>query len=109
MRRMMLMAFWLTGLLGCAIQYRYVSTSQTPEQAKPPNCDFAVLAAMPSDGQYQEIGIVEPLDRRPTDRVDQFKQLIRESVCQAGGDAVVGEINRGCYVRGIVLHKVPAN
>ncbi len=29
--------------------------------------------------------------------------LIYDSVCQAGGYALVGEMNRGCYERGIAL------
>ncbi len=93
---------------GCgSIQYTYTATSTAQGPAKP-DCDFQVLATPPEAGEYEEIGFVEPVDRRPTDQVGEFKMLVRPHVCQAGGDAVLGELNRGTYVRGVVLRRAPA-
>ncbi len=92
----------LAAPLGCTTKYRYVANSATNvSAAKPAGCDFPLTATTPSSG-FQEIGVLEP-DGLTTDQLGIFKELIRKDVCAAGGDLVVGEINRGHYVRGIVF------
>jgi phage terminase large subunit-like protein len=85
--------------------YGLTVSSPKPAHPKPANCEFRVLGAVPSG--YEEVGIfssTSPGYRAQTP--EEFSGLIRKDVCQAGGDAVVAEVNSGGgYVRGILFRK----
>ena len=90
---------------GCGPVYRYTQTTQEAATTKPADCDFLVTATLNSRADYVEMGVLEPVHHPPRD-IARFKDLIRNEVCAAGGDLVVGEINGfGFYVRGVVFKK----
>ena len=91
-------------LAGCAASYQFTGTGK-PATPKPPNCEIGVSATVPGP-EYEELGILQPV-ANPTRDIREFKESVREPVCRAGGDHVVGEINGlGIYVRGVVFRKV---
>lgn len=97
------------GAAGCG------STKMTPsgpeQEARDPACEFRVFTTAPAGG-YAEIAAI---DVQPggyghkmfTDIAD-FKEEIRPSVCQAGGDAVIAYANGyGMYIKATVLKELP--
>jgi hypothetical protein len=91
---------------GCGPVYSFTKTTQAIAPAKPEaSCDFLVTGTITDLSSYVELGVLEYL-RTPPRRIDEFKEMIYDQVCAAGGDVVVGEINGfGYYVRGIVFKK----
>lgn len=77
------------------------------ERARPSTCDFVVLTMQPNR-PFDEVGIVEftqaELMWRPIHNVQVFREQVRDAVCNAGGDAIIAQINgMGIYVQGTVI------
>jgi hypothetical protein len=84
---------------------KFNSNSDRRLSPKQQNCAFKISNTVPKEG-YEEIGIVDISHPENIRSVEDFKNLVREQVCSAGGDLVVGEINgMGWYVRGTVFSK----
>jgi hypothetical protein len=95
-------------VLGCG------STDMTatgPVQAPlPPTCDFEILTSTPLVG-YREIGTVDVTPGgygiNQFTSLSDFKDHIRENVCQLGGDAAIASANGlGWYIKASVLKRV---
>ncbi len=107
MRSIRLSLIMLTLTSACATNGNYTYTASMPKAAPPksPGCDFLVVN-LPPQGPYEEIGTVGAPEGERVDTPTEFKQAVRSSVCQAGGDVVVTQVNgAGYYVRGTVLRK----
>lgn len=79
------------------------------------DCDF-VVATNQLDRPFQEVGVLDfsapSLNAGISGRrsVSEFKEAIQPLVCEAGGDAVIAEVNGGGeYVRGTVVRWREAN
>ena len=68
--------------------YRFVANGAI--SPKPPQCGFKVLTTVPAD--MEEIGILQH-GARVTSDLGDFRELVSEQVCAAGGDAVVLQQN----------------
>ena len=98
------LAVFLVCVCGCAASYPMTVSTDKPLTAKPPTCQFQVVAMPPQSG-YEEIATLR-LGAISTDNPDTFKDAVRADVCRVGGDLVVEEINgHGAIVRGAVLRK----
>jgi hypothetical protein len=73
----------------------------TPKSA---NCEFVVVT-VPSDRPQEQIGILDAeLVPYAATTAAEFKDAVRNQVCQVGGDEVLAEVNgRGRYVRGTIV------
>jgi hypothetical protein len=87
--------------VGC-IGYNYTPTTRNAAAVKPPGCEFELLTTRPPR-PYVELGVLER-SMRVAGSASDFKESVRENVCNAGGDAVLTELNGlGGYIRGTVL------
>ena len=100
------MAPLLVALAGCVPFKPGYSVIRTGE-ARPKNlgCDFAILS-LPPTYPFEEVGLIEPVERAVTQSAVEFKAVIADRVCALGGDAVVPQMNRGCYIGGAVIRRV---
>ncbi len=93
-------------LAACGTPYIYGPTAPTAAPPKPADCAFVLLEAAPSR-PFEELGVIAPEDIRfgsVPDSEIRFRHAVGETVCRAGGDAVVVERSRGgSYVRGTVI------
>src|SRR5690242_16109460 len=104
-----MIALATSALLACAHgNGKPVYTFQGTAPRQPPkaaNCDFDVAAQIPEGSEYEELGVLDAA-RIPSRNLGTFKMHAAPTVCQAGGDLVVGQINgQGYYMRGIVFHR----
>lgn len=93
--------------LGCGggAVYTFEPTG-TPQAAKAAPCEFAVAATVPDGHAYEEIGVLDAR-RIPSRNLTTFKTHARPTVCHAGGDLVVAQVNGdGFYVRAIVFRRI---
>jgi len=79
---------------------------------RPLTCDFEILTSLPMSG-YQEIGTVDVTPGgygvNQFTSLGDFKDHIRENVCQLGGDAAFASANGfGMYIKASVLKHVDA-
>lgn len=105
------LALFLSLSLGaCASGPYYTFTTTGPKAAaRAKGCEFEIITTVPQK-RYRELGVLEP-GLRPggigggsTSRLAAFKEAVRESVCQAGADAVVTLINSdGRYVKATAI------
>jgi|SRR5467141_3707706 len=108
---------WAASLLavGCAAETQYTPTS-VRSQPKPENCSFDILTTRPQR-IFDELGIidftgglVDGTGRRAglPDNAAELKDKTAQTVCGAGGDAVLAEVNgRGQYIRATVIRYKP--
>ncbi len=100
--------FLTTGLLltACTPKYQYTHTFEKLFKTDY-FCDFHVVSLVPDDKQYKEIGTINLKSGICMNQdSEQFKELIREDVCYAGGELVVASVNdSGCYIHGIVMKR----
>lgn len=91
---------------GCAAHAHFTRTTTAQAAPREPTCAFEVFTTRP-DRPYDELGVIEDPKRegwRSISRVSDFIDVSRQSVCEAGGDAVLAEVNgMGIYVRGTVI------
>jgi hypothetical protein len=93
-------------LVGCGPMYKFVRNSEGAPEPRPADCDFRVTGSLDAAG-YAEVGILQYGGGQITNDLAKFKMDVRPSVCAAGGDLVVTEVNGyGHIVRGIVFKKV---
>lgn len=98
-------AFSMIGCHAPGPVYNFEPTAP-PSAARPSTCEFRVAATVPTNGDYEEVGVLDAR-RTPSNNLTVFKMHVRKAVCQAGGDLVVGEINgMGYYVRAVIFRKV---
>jgi hypothetical protein len=102
MRR--LLACLLLFTSGC-VHYVYSQTTQNLAAAKTADCDFEIFTMAPGRA-YLELGVLDiggDATAAPHS-VAKFKAMVRKSVCQAGGDAVLAQVNWiGGYMHGTVI------
>jgi len=77
---------------------------------RPESCDFDVLTSLPMSG-YREIGTIDVTPggygANQFTSLSDFKEHIREDVCQLGGDAAFASANGfGLYIKASVLQRV---
>ncbi len=82
-------AFFLQGCV--SMQTKYSATAENQPPSKPANCEFKIQSTLPDPSQYEEIGTINGCFG-VTD-ILRYKAGIREKVCKAGGDLVVGQVN----------------
>ncbi|MFL5311754.1 MAG: hypothetical protein ACJ79H_15010 [Myxococcales bacterium] len=109
---------WAASLLaiGCAAQPQYMATTSVRAQPKPENCSFDILTTRPQR-IFDELGIIDftggligQNGRRAglPDNAAELKEKTARSVCDAGGDAVLAEVNGlGQYIRATVIRYKP--
>jgi len=86
-------------------RYTYSASASKAALPKPLGCEFRLLNLAPQGG-FEEIGMVSAPEGERVDTPEAFKGAISDSVCRAGGDVVITQINgAGYYVRGTVLRK----
>jgi hypothetical protein len=92
--------------VGCAAMSPNYSLTKSVSNvtAKSANCDFAVVT-VPSDRPQEQIGILDAeLVPYAATTAAEFKDAVRNQVCQVGGDEVLAEVNgHGRYVRGTIV------
>jgi hypothetical protein len=105
---------WAAPLLaaGCFASTQYTPSSSVRAQAKPDECSFDVLTARPQR-QFEELGIIDftggftgSNGRRAgvPDSASELKDKAAQTVCRAGGDALLTDVNGlGQYVRATVI------
>lgn len=98
-------------LLACAPALKFTAAGATTRPAKPPTCDFAVLATAPVEA-HEELGTIDIRYDGSTGFINDaetLKRRLRHHVCSVGGDAVVGHANGyGTYLKATVLSLTPA-
>jgi len=110
---------WAASLLavGCAAaQTQYTATSSVRAQPKPESCSFDVLTTRPQR-PFEELGIIDftggvvyKTGHRAglPDSASELKDKAAQTVCRAGGDAVLADVNGlGQYVRATVIRYKP--
>lgn len=89
---------------GC-VHYNYSQTTRNVAPPKQAACDFEVFSAAPGR-DYVELGMLDiggDATAAPHS-VGKFTEMVRESVCRSGGDAVIAQVNGfGGYVHGTVI------
>jgi len=117
MRIRILIGLLFGSLLGCIAHSEFTPSGSAALKPKPDSCSFDVLTTQP-DRAFDTLGIVDVGSAvlhggygtgRPRTAAE-FKDLVGSSVCKAGGDAVLAEVNGiGEYVRGTVIrYRQPA-
>ncbi len=98
-------------LVACAPALKFTAAGTTTRPAKPPTCDFTVLADAPAEA-HEELGTIDIRYDGRTDFINDtetLKRRLRRQVCSVGGDAVVGHANSyGTYLKATVLSLTPA-
>lgn len=110
MNKMLFLFFAL--LAGCSSvpTMNYSKSSGKVFNPKASNCDFFVRTTAPKEA-FEEIGVINLSPAYYSNGIpvlpnnsDELKGYIREQVCKAGGDAVIGDVNGvGQYVRVTIL------
>ncbi|MFY2561204.1 hypothetical protein ACN469_26625 [Corallococcus terminator] len=88
---------------GCySTKYSYARTTQATAEARPATCQVDLFTTRP-EGSFVELGVLE--NRYvPRSTANEFVEAVRSQVCEAGGDAVLAEVNGfGNYIRGTVI------
>jgi len=100
---------WLLGcvvvLTSACVHYSYSQTTRNLAPPKSVGCEFEVFTVAPGR-EYVELGILDvggDATAAPHS-VEKFTEMIQASVCRAGGDAVIAQVNGvGAYVHGAVI------
>ncbi len=105
---------WAASLLaaGCTAGTEYTASSSVRAQPKPDNCSFDVLTTRPQR-PFEELGIIDftggmthASGRRAgvPDSASALRDKAAQTVCRAGGDAILADVNGlGQYVRATVI------
>src|SRR5215510_403628 len=103
-------------LAACAAETRYTPSSTKAVAARPPNCAFDVLTLRPGR-PVDELGIIDfqggTVAKDGTragvpSSAAELREKIGPEVCQAGGEAVITEVNGlGQYIRATVVRYSP--
>jgi len=111
MRIRILIGLVLGSSLGCTAHSEFTPSTGAKLQPRPDACAFDVLTTQPNR-PFDTLGShdVAPAvahgggsTGRPSS-ASEFKTVVGPSVCKAGGDAVLAEVNGlGEYVRGTVI------
>src|SRR5712664_4077055 len=98
--------------VGCIAGTEYTASSSVRAQPKPESCSFDVLTTRPQRA-FEELGIIDftggmisSSGRRAgvPDSASALKDKAAQTVCGAGGDAVLEDVNGlGQYVRATVI------
>jgi hypothetical protein len=108
---------WAASLLavGCATP-QYTPASSVRAQPKPADCSFDILTTRPQR-LFDELGIIDftggliyQTGRRAglPESASELKDKTATTVCRAGGDAVLADVNGlGQYVRATVIRYKP--
>jgi hypothetical protein len=105
--RVVLLSFWLFAL--SCVTYSYVPMAGSATTPKEPNCRVEVFTK-PPEKPYQPLGLLNN-DALSLAAVSgqEFLASVRESVCQAGGDAVIATVGpTGKFTRGTVIRFIEA-
>jgi hypothetical protein len=105
------LAFVLGAVVGCGggggLHYKIDPAATPPVDvvAKPPTCEFTITTAGPTDGAYDNLGTMSPIDFAATSK-DDLKPAIADGVCKLGGDVVIAKQDEtGNFRTVIVLRK----
>jgi hypothetical protein len=98
-------------VIGCAAE-TYTANASVRAQPKPDDCSFEVLATRPQQ-PFEELGIIDftggftgktGYRAGVPDSASGLKDKVARTVCGAGGDAVLADVNgMGQYVRAVVI------
>ncbi len=93
-------------LNGCVSFYTsYSKTTDKFISAKSESCDFKIQTTLPDPKQFEEIGVVNGCS--VVNDINDYKNGIRDKVCKASGDLVVGQIySNGVYCIGTVFSMI---
>jgi hypothetical protein len=115
LRKPLFLSLLLASITGCtSVAYQFSHTGEKEYEPKKVDCKFRILSGLPQ-GKFEEIGVVnmthygDKLGAVTTPNTPgQFDAIIRNDICNAGAELVVGEVNGlGHYVRGTVYKKLP--
>jgi len=88
----------------CIPAVTYTHTAESTFATKPRDCEFRIQSTIPSPEEYIELGTLNGC--QGTTDMSAYKERVREKVCGAGGDLVVGQVNGyGVYCLGVVFKK----
>jgi hypothetical protein len=115
-RRMALVGAVSLLAIGCAAETHYTASSSLRAQPKPDNCSFEVLSTRPQR-LFEELGIIDFTGgviyqnghrSGVPDSASALKDKAAQTVCRAGGDALLADVNGlGEYVRATVIRYTP--
>jgi hypothetical protein len=103
-------------LAACAATPQYTATSSVRTASRPENCSFDVLTTRPQRS-FDELGVIDftggaiaKTGQRTgvPDNAAGLKEKVSKTVCRAGGDAVLADVNGlGEYFRATVIRYTP--